>query len=154
VAPQRPGLVETMTVAENLTLAAGLRGKPVPAAALTATAEALGLGRVLASPAAVLSGGERQRAALARALVSPAPLLLLDEPTSQQDEVSAAQVAAALHAAVAQGRGLLVASHDPALLAPAGTTVNLDRRSPPEAAVSRRRGPGPGRAAGRPGTAR
>jgi ABC-type transport system involved in cytochrome bd biosynthesis fused ATPase/permease subunit len=109
---------------------------------------------VLASPAAVLSGGERQRAALARALVSPAPLLLLDEPTSQQDEVSAAQVAAALHAAVAQGRGLVVASHDPALLAPAGTTVSLDRRSPPESAVSRRRGPGPGRAAGRPGTAR
>ena len=154
VAPQRPGLVETMTVAENLALAAGLRASGVPDATLTGTAAALGLDRLLASPAGVLSGGERQRAALARALVSPAPLLLLDEPTSQQDEVSAAQVAAALHEAVAQGRGVVVASHDPALLAPAGTTVTLDRQSPHGVTVSRQRGPGPGRAAGRPGTAR
>ena len=50
LAPQQPGLVETMTVAENLTLAAGLRGARMPAAELTATAQALGLERVLDQP--------------------------------------------------------------------------------------------------------
>ncbi len=45
---------------------------------------------------AALSGGERQRASIARALLKPAPVLLVDEATSALDTENEAAVAAAL----------------------------------------------------------
>lgn len=45
----------------------------------------LGLDTVLADRGASISGGQRQRIAIARALISPAKILLLDEPTSALD---------------------------------------------------------------------
>ncbi len=122
---QRANLVETMTVAENVALAAALRGRTVDEGGVAALCGRLGLTAQLATPAGVLSGGERQRASLARVLVGGAPVLVLDEPTSQQDEASAARVVEALARATAAGAAVLVASHDPALLARAGATVRL-----------------------------
>ncbi|RLP07622.1 ATP-binding cassette domain-containing protein [Propionibacterium australiense] len=58
------------------------------------------------------SGGERQRAALARALVIPAPVLLLDEPTSALDPASRARVMELLRERAQAGHGILVATHD------------------------------------------
>jgi ABC-type bacteriocin/lantibiotic exporter with double-glycine peptidase domain len=62
---------------------------------------------------------------LARVLVSQAPVLVLDEPTSQQDDVSAARVVAALDLASAAGAAVLVASHDPSVLDRADATLVL-----------------------------
>ena len=59
-----------------------------------------------------LSGGQRQRALLARALVQDAPVLLLDEPLSGVDPASATLIAAVFRELRAEGRTLLVASHD------------------------------------------
>ncbi|SDU94897.1 ABC transporter [Microlunatus sagamiharensis] len=122
---QRANLVETMTVAENVALAAALRGLEVDADEVGALCTGLGLGAQLATPAGVLSGGERQRASLARALVGHSPVLVLDEPTSQQDEASAARVVEALARATGEDSAVLVASHDPVVLARATTTVRL-----------------------------
>ncbi|MEW5423883.1 ATP-binding cassette domain-containing protein [Amorphus sp. 3PC139-8] len=47
-----------------------------------------------------LSGGERQRVCIARALLAPRPLMILDEATSQLDSVTERAVIANLHAAV------------------------------------------------------
>ncbi|SEQ60647.1 ATP-binding cassette domain-containing protein [Microlunatus flavus] len=122
---QRANLVETMTVAENVALAAALRGRDVEADEVTDLLDRLGLRAQLRTPAGVLSGGERQRASLARVLVSAAPVLVLDEPTSQQDEASASRVVAALADATARGAAVLVASHDPVVLDRATATVRL-----------------------------
>jgi manganese/iron transport system ATP-binding protein/manganese/zinc/iron transport system ATP- binding protein len=59
-----------------------------------------------------LSGGQRQRALLARALVQHAPVLLLDEPLSGVDPASATLIAGVFGELRAEGRTLLVASHD------------------------------------------
>ena len=59
-----------------------------------------------------LSGGQRQRALLARALVQQAPVLLLDEPLSGVDPASATLIAGVFDELRAEGRTLLVASHD------------------------------------------
>ena len=59
-----------------------------------------------------LSGGQRQRVLLARALVQDAPVLLLDEPFSGLDTRSAELVMALLDQLAAEGRAVLVATHD------------------------------------------
>ena len=59
-----------------------------------------------------LSGGQRQRVVLARALLQDAGILLLDEPLSGVDRVSAARIEALFAELVAEGRVLLVATHD------------------------------------------
>jgi ABC-type Mn2+/Zn2+ transport system ATPase subunit len=59
-----------------------------------------------------LSGGQRQRVLVARALVQDAGLVLLDEPFTGVDTVSAAVLAALIDRLAAEGRGVLIATHD------------------------------------------
>ena len=71
-----------------------------------------------------LSGGEALRLAIARAAADPqADLLLVDEPTAHLDSTTAADVTERL-LMLAQGRTLIVATHDPVLAA------RLDRSVP------------------------
>ena len=72
-----------------------------------------------------LSGGEAARLALARLAAAPrADLLLADEPTAHLDTETAEQVIESL-VALAQGRTLIVATHDPALAARMDRIVHL-----------------------------
>ncbi len=57
-----------------------------------------------------LSGGQAQRIALARAFLRDAPLLILDEPTSQLDPDGEAEIIASLDRLV-QGRTVLLITH-------------------------------------------
>jgi thiol reductant ABC exporter CydC subunit len=59
-----------------------------------------------------LSGGQRQRLVLARALLSPAPVLLVDEPTAHLDPVTAKAVVRDVLTA-ADGRSVLLITHRP-----------------------------------------
>jgi len=59
-----------------------------------------------------LSGGQRQRVLIARALVQEAQVLLLDEPFSGLDATSAARLEVLLRELAAEGRGILIATHD------------------------------------------
>jgi ABC-type Mn2+/Zn2+ transport system ATPase subunit len=72
----------------------------------------VGLGEHAHARFGTLSGGQRQRVLLARALVQDAPVLLLDEPLSGVDRPSAAQIERVFGELQAEGRALLVATHD------------------------------------------
>jgi ABC-type multidrug transport system fused ATPase/permease subunit len=71
-----------------------------------------------------LSGGQRRRIALARTLLCRAPVLLLDEPTTGLDGREAARLVVTLRE-LARTRSVVVASHDPILLAAADRLVDL-----------------------------
>lgn len=74
--------------------------------------ERVGLEEQAAVPFGELSGGQRQRALLARALVQDARVLLLDEPLSGVDPASAQLIGAVFSELRAEGRSVLVSSHD------------------------------------------
>ena len=59
-----------------------------------------------------LSGGQRQRVLLARALVQEALILLLDEPLAGVDPASADALVGLFHELAAEGRTLMVSTHD------------------------------------------
>ena len=63
-------------------------------------------------PARVLSGGEQQRLAIARAWALDVDVLFLDEPTSQLDPAATRAVEDMLLALKAEGRTLIMATHD------------------------------------------
>jgi putative ABC transport system ATP-binding protein len=73
-----------------------------------------------------LSGGERQRVALARALACAPKIIFGDEPTSALDSRSAGLVLDCLRAFVADGRSVVLATHDPRILAIGTRTVRLE----------------------------
>ena len=82
-----------------------------------------GLGHLdAATPLSRLSGGEAMRVALLGAMLSGADFLVLDEPTNHLDAPSRAALGAQLRA---WRRGLLVVSHDRALLAQMERIVEL-----------------------------
>jgi manganese/iron transport system ATP-binding protein/manganese/zinc/iron transport system ATP- binding protein len=59
-----------------------------------------------------LSGGQRQRVLVARALAQDAPALLLDEPFTGVDQPSAELLIRLLEELAAEGRAMLIATHD------------------------------------------
>lgn len=117
-----------LPVWENVTLAlvpAGVGPRERRARAEEALA-GVGLRALVDERPERLSGGEQQRLALARALVGAPSFLVADEPTASLDPASAAVVIRVLADAHARGATVLVATHDPALLALATAAYVLE----------------------------
>jgi ABC-type Mn2+/Zn2+ transport system ATPase subunit len=72
----------------------------------------VGLADLADEPFGELSGGQRQRVLVARALVQDAGILLLDEPFTGLDAPSAERLTLLIDELAAEGRGLLIATHD------------------------------------------
>lgn len=122
--PDQRAVFASLTVRENLALTtapdsgAGRWVEVYPA-----------LGPLLERRAGTLSGGEQRMLAVARALLSPAELVLLDEPTQGMSPATAARTYALLGRAAAAGRTVAVAEQSlpPALRAQAAVVYVLRR---------------------------
>jgi octopine/nopaline transport system ATP-binding protein len=104
-----------MTVLENL-IEAPVHVKKRPKAEVIAEAEALldkvGIADKRNHYPAHLSGGQQQRAAIARALAMQPKALLFDEPTSALDPELVGEVLRVMRALAAEGRTMLVVTHE------------------------------------------
>ncbi len=123
------GLVSLLTAAENVEIllrAGGMPAGQAMAAASTSLAE-LGLGDYGDHLVQELSGGQQQRVAVARALAARPELLIADEPTAEQDAVTRELVLARLLGVAADGGALVLATHDPEVVARCDHSVSLAR---------------------------
>ncbi|WP_127508019.1 thiol reductant ABC exporter subunit CydD [Actinoplanes solisilvae] len=116
----------------------GAPGPEVAAAARLAGADSFisalpdGYDTALGDDGSGLSAGQRQRIAVARAFLRDAPIVLLDEPTANLDQVTADEIMAAVRR-LARGRTVLLAAHRPELIALADRVIDLG--PPPDEAV-------------------
>ncbi|WP_033438896.1 ABC transporter ATP-binding protein [Saccharothrix sp. NRRL B-16314] len=115
-------LIDHLDVGDNLRAAAQAAGRVAPVEELL---EQLGLPGTAGWKVSAMSGGQQQRLAFGCALARQATVVLADEPTSQLDVVSADLVLETLTDLAQRGVPVVVASHDPRLIALADTRFDL-----------------------------
>lgn len=125
---QRPYLLRSLTVIENVTTGA-LRSSE-PNEALNARAhgilDTLGLRDIAGRWPEQISGGQQQRVALARAVIGKPDLLFADEPTASLDYASAMVVVGEMRKLAEQENcGIIVTTHDPRISTHATRRLNL-----------------------------
>lgn len=122
------GLVPILSARENVAIALRARGHSARDANETADAELrrFHIGDLGDRQVEELSGGQMQRVACARGFAVRAYILLADEPTSELDEGNREHVMAQLKAEAARGAIVVVATHDPAVVATAHRHFVLD----------------------------
>ena len=120
------------TIEDNLRIAAPQASEAqlwdaLERAGMRADVEAMpaGLATSVGEQGALLSGGQSQRLAIARAWLSDAPILVLDEPTSQVDLAAEEQILAALRRLAAE-RTVLMIAHRPGAILAADRIVRID----------------------------
>ena len=87
--------------------------------------ERVGLGDRMDHKPTELSGGQMQRVAIARALAMDPDIVLADEPTGNLDTTSGSDIMGIFLDLAAQGRTLIVITHDLALARRAGRIVEI-----------------------------
>ncbi|MDS9469378.1 MacB family efflux pump subunit [Paracoccus sp. MBLB3053] len=124
---QRYHLLAEMTALGNVEVPAIYRGlnatsRRDKAAALLGR---LGMGGRLDHRPGQLSGGQQQRVSIARALVNDARVILADEPTGALDSRSGEEVLTILEELNAEGRTVILVTHDPNVAALARRVIEI-----------------------------
>ena len=114
-----PGIKDDLTAEENLRAALALRGVAHDSARERAALDEVGLGKRRELPARRLSAGQRRRIGLARLMLDPAQLWLLDEPATALDDEGRAMFERTLFQHLARGGLALMATHHELQPAPA-----------------------------------
>jgi erythritol transport system ATP-binding protein len=117
---QRDGLVQTMSIKDNLLLSTlhklRRRGALLPSAEKRSAGDQVSRLSIkipgLAAPVTSLSGGNQQKVVLGRALLTNPVVLLLDEPTRGVDVGAKSQIAAIIAELADQGMGILFVSSE------------------------------------------
>jgi putative ABC transport system ATP-binding protein len=121
-------LLPTLTVIENVMLPMDFARK-IPISERRDRAQLLlervGVGDQAGKVPATLSGGQQQRAAIARALANDPPILLADEPTGNLDSATAGAVLELFSDLNADGRTIVVVTHERDIRSVAGRQVTL-----------------------------
>ena len=108
-------LLPALTLVENVMLPMDLSGVYDPGEryerAMHRLAQVGVAEEAIKFPAAV-SGGHQQRAAIARALANDPPILVADEPTGNLDSRTAETIFALFESLVAEGKTVLMVTHD------------------------------------------
>jgi heme exporter protein A len=118
------GLKADLTVCENLLGAERLRGRPPADDRLDLALVAFDLNALAQRPVRILSAGQRRRTALARVMLSQAPLWLLDEPLNALDTPAQQAFRTVLQQHLAHG-GLAIAATHADLGVPGARTFEL-----------------------------
>jgi putative ABC transport system ATP-binding protein len=112
---QQFNLIKGLTAIENVILPGFPTGRP--RAELMAAAEQifeqLKLSHRRTAKVEWLSGGEQQRVAIARALINNPEVIIADEPTANLDTALSREFMAILEGFTADGKTVLLTSHDP-----------------------------------------
>jgi len=124
---QRYHLLGELTAAGNVEIPAVYAGRGVAerrarSARLLAR---LGIGERSGHRPNQLSGGQQQRVSIARALMNGAEVILADEPTGALDRQSGADVLTILDELNAEGRTIIIVTHDAEVAARAGRIIEL-----------------------------
>lgn len=106
-----------LSVVEHLDLVARAHGERDAEGLVDAVLDEVGLIEVSGQLPSTLSSGQRRRLALAGILVRPRTLLVLDEPEQRLDVDGVAWLGDRLLAEKDTGRGIVLVSHDPDLVA-------------------------------------
>jgi putative ABC transport system ATP-binding protein len=121
-------LLPTLTVAENVMLPMDFAGtlprnQRRPHAQLLL--ERVGVADQADKLPSALSGGQQQRVAIARALANDPPVILADEPTGNLDSETSAEIFRLFGELAADGKTLLVVTHDPEAAASVSRTITI-----------------------------
>jgi ABC-2 type transport system ATP-binding protein len=109
---EAPGLWDRLTVRDNLLVYARMYGLASPRRVVDEALERFEIGDRGDDRAAQLSKGLKQRVALARSLLHDPRIAMLDEPTSGLDPASAREVRDLILSLRAQGRTVLLCTHN------------------------------------------
>ena len=120
-------LMDELTAQENVELPALLAGRTPSEARARATdlLEQVELADRARHLPSMLSGGQRQRVAIARALANDPQIVLADEPTGNLDSAAAFDVLRLLQALHAEGRTLVIVTHDERIAAAADRMISM-----------------------------